>query len=156
MKETESIIRIERVTDLRRLLHMRARVLQDRYGRSVKGSLREMLYAAAASFRRHIPDGSIIVFMAVANGEDIAAGAVCRQYEMPSPDNPAGLCAYIESVYVDSSWRGCGIGSRIAMRLVEESLAMGAGKIYLVTTRKGRGLFRRLGFRSLKHCMKLK
>lgn len=158
MKETdtEMTIRIERVTDLRRLLRMRARVLQSVFGRSVKNCLRELLYANAAYFRRRVPDGSHIEFMAVVDGEDIASGAICRQYEMPSPDNPTGVCAYLMNIYVDPAWRCRGIGSRIVMRLVEESLALGAEKIYLETTRKGRGVYRRLGFRPLKNYMKLK
>lgn len=155
-KETELTIRIERVSDLRRLLRMRARVLQSVFGRSVSSCLREMLYTNAAYFKRQVPEGNHIEFMAVADGDDIASGAICRQYEMPSPDNPTGICAYLMNIYVDPSWRRRGIASRIVMRLVEEALALGAGKIYLETTRKGRGVYRRLGFRPLKHYMKLK
>lgn len=156
MTDTETTIRIEQVNDLRRLLRMRARVLQSVFGRSARGCMRELLYANAAYFKRHVPDGSHIELMAVDGDEDIASGAICRQYEMPSPDNPTGICAYLMNIYVDPSRRRQGLGSRIVMRLVEEALALGAGKIYLETTRKGRGVYSRLGFRKLKNYMTLK
>lgn len=151
----EKEIQLHKIKDLRTLLKWRARVLLAVFGKAARVRLRELLYANAVYLRKHVADGSHIAIMASIDGEPVGCGAVCLYDEMPSPDNLSGRCAYIMNVFVKSGHRHEGIATRIVTRLVLEAVQQNADKIYLETTRKGRRLYRDLGFKEMKGFMKL-
>ena len=79
---------------------------------------------------------------------------VCFYSELPSPDNPGGLCAYLMNIYVRSSFRKMGVAHRIVGRLIEEARKSGCGKIYLETTPEGRPVYESIGFLDMPDMMK--
>lgn len=135
------------------LMHWRAEVLSAVFG--IEPSAR-MLVQNRRYYRKHIPDGSHIMYVVNLDGEDCGCGAVCFEDELPSPDNPSGLCAYLMNIYVRPHFRGQGIGHTLVNKLIEEAQERDCGKIYLETTDSGRILYEQLGFRNMKNMMELK
>ncbi|MCD8295239.1 MAG: GNAT family N-acetyltransferase [Clostridia bacterium] len=102
-----------------------------------------------------IPAGSHIACYAVLDGKKVGCGGVCLQRELPSPDNPSGVNAYMMNIYARKECRGHGIGHAILEWLISKAKEKGAGKIYLETTREGRPLYSSLGFEDMWEMMKL-
>lgn len=80
-------------------------------------------------------------------GLKIGCGAICLQRELPSPDNPTGLVAYIMNIYVVPVFRRHGFGHGIVRHLVELASRRGVGKIMLETTKEAHSLYAGLGFK---------
>ena len=146
------MISVERIDDIGRLMLWRKEVIEHVFGLTPDGSLLE---ANRQYYRRHIPDGSHIAFVARYDGSDAGCGSLCLSEELPSPDNPGGRCAYLMNIYVRERYRGRGIGHAVVKRLVEEARKLGCGKIYLETTCEGRSLYESVGFHDLPDMMKL-
>lgn len=96
-----------------------------------------------------------VAVVASVDGEDAGCGALCLQKEMPSPDNPSGLCAYLMNVYTRPAFRHQGVGAAVVAWLVDQAQALGAGKIYLEATAAGAPLYADAGFRPMEGMMKL-
>lgn len=79
-------------------------------------------------------------------GEVIGCGGVCLYQEMPSPDNPKGLCAYLMNIYTTPAFRGQGVGREIVNWLIQQAEQRGITKIYLETSTSGRSLYQKMGF----------
>ena len=105
-------------------------------------------------YGQHIADDTHFAIKALWNGEDAGCGAICLTDELPSPDNPTGRCGYLMNIYVKQKFRELGIGHSIVTRLIEEAKIRACRKIYLETTREGRGLYQSLGFNDLPDMMK--
>ena len=111
--------------------------------------------ANRAYYRKALADGTHIPCIAYKDGRAVGCGALCLQREMPSPDNPSGLDAYLMNIYTRPTARGMGVGRAVCSWLVEKARKLGAGKIYLETTAAGRPLYESLGFEDLSDMMKL-
>lgn len=134
------------------LMRWRAEVLRHVFGQEPD---RRLLVMNRDYYRRHIPDGSHLAFVASYDGEDCGCGAVCLTEELPSPDNPSGRCAYLMNIYVREGYRNKGIAHAIVGRLVEEVRKRQCGKIYLESTPDGRPVYQSIGFRDMPDMMKL-
>lgn len=97
----------------------------------------------------------LIYCIASVDGKDAGCGAICFQSELPSPDNPTGMDAYLMNIYTRLAFRGKGIGRTVVTQLIEQARERGARKIYLETTAIGAGLYESLGFEYLDGMMKL-
>lgn len=139
------------IKDPGRLLEWRMEVIRAVFGVEPGEALAE---ANRRYYASHTADGSHRAFMAVADGEEAGCGAICLQSELPSPDNPSGLCAYLMNIYVRPGYRSRGIGHAIVRCLVDEARRAGCGKIYLETTAEARTLYSGMGFREMKGMMK--
>ncbi len=89
------------------------------------------------------------------DGEAAGCGGLCLYRELPSPDNPRGICGYLMNIYTREAYRHQGIAVKICQWLIEEARSRGAGKIYLETSDCGRKLYRSLGFTEMKDYLKL-
>jgi len=89
-------------------------------------------------------------------GEIIGCGGVCLYYEMPSPDNPSGGCAYLMNIYTCPEFRGQGVGGEIVKWLIFQAKQRGAAKIYLETSVSGRPLYQEIGFFDMSGYMQYK
>lgn len=85
---------------------------------------------------------------------ECGCGSVCFSEELPSPDNPTGLCAYLMNIYVRKPFRNNGIAHQIVGHLVGMAKERGCGKIYLETTADGKSLYVTSGFREMPDMMK--
>lgn len=137
------------------LLDWRMEVLRCVFELPADADLSHLRNANRAYYRQALADGTHIPCMAYLDGKPVGCGALCLQREMPSPDNPSGLDAYLMNVYTRPAARGLGAGRAICRWLVAKAHALGAGKVYLETTEAGRPLYTSLGFRDLPDMMKL-
>lgn len=133
-------------------MHWRAEVLRHVFGTEPS---RRLLVENRRYYRSHTADGSHYALVAAADGVDCGCGAVCFGDELPSPDNPSGLCAYIMNIYVREPFRNHGVAHAIVAALIEESRRRLCGKIYLETTSVARSVYASLGFRPMDGMMKL-
>lgn len=153
---TSDSIRFEVCADSDILLALRREVLADVFCIDTSGpGIDRLVEANRAYYSRHLADGSHYALV-VRNGDDICGcGAVCFYDEMPSPDNPSGLCGYLMNIYIRPVYRKRGLAHELVAHLVAECRRRDAGKIYLETTGAARHLYRTAGFRPMHDMMKL-
>ncbi|MDE6270550.1 MAG: GNAT family N-acetyltransferase, partial [Muribaculaceae bacterium] len=84
------MIEIARTTDINALMAWRAEVIRNVFGEEPGEGL---LTANRRYFEKHIADGTHIAVVAEYDGKACGCGAACLTDELPSPDNPSGLCA---------------------------------------------------------------
>ncbi len=89
------------------------------------------------------------------DGRTAGCGGLCLYREMPSPDNPGGICGYLMNIYTREEHRHQGIAAEICRWLIDQARERGAGKIYLETSDCGRELYKSLGFSKMKDYLKL-
>lgn len=145
------MISLRQITALPTLMRWRAEVIRNVFGVDPHPRL---LVANRQYYRRHVADGSHLAVVAEMDGEECGCGAVCFTDELPSPDNPTGLCAYIMNIYVREPYRNHGVAHRIVRHLVDEARGRGCGKIYLETTSEGKSLYLSSGFGNMPDMMK--
>lgn len=143
---------IEHLTDIDRLMSWRREVVTEVFGTDLTETLFE---ENLRYYRSNILSGKHYALLACIDGTDAGCGGVCFTEELPSPDNPAGRCAYLMNIYVRRRFRGLGIGRKIVDGLVREAMQRSCGKIYLETTEMGRGLYRSAGFEDMTGYMLL-
>ena len=143
---------IKQIFSIDELLEWRREVIKNVFGEEPSA---ELLASNESFYKRHIPDGSHLAFLAMEDGEEVGCGALCLTEELPSPDNPSGKCGYLMNIYVRAPYREKGIGHRIVKHLIQEAKAANCGKIYLETTPEGRPVYKSLGFHDLPDMMKL-
>ena len=107
-------------------------------------------------YLRALSDGSHVAVLAYIDGVTAGCGGLCFQGEMPSPDNPSGIDAYLMNIYVSPEYRRRGVARAIVTHLAGTARERGAGKIYLETSECGHHLYTSLGFTGLKGMMILK
>ncbi|MBK7642479.1 MAG: GNAT family N-acetyltransferase [Planctomycetes bacterium] len=101
-----------------------------------------------AAYQRGIGERTLLVWMARADsGRAIGALAMHLFPRLPSPASPTGEEGYVVNVYTSPDWRRRGVGSALMRSLLEESRRLRLGRLRLHTTREGRYLYSRFGFR---------
>ena len=143
---------VERVDEL---VAWRMAVLREVFSLGEDSDVATLEAANRAYYEREIPKGGHIACFALLDGEVVGCGGVCLQREMPSPDNPNGRCAYLMNIYTRPAARGRDVGTAIVNWLVGRAEKMGAGKVYLETSKAGRRLYEKAGFADLPGMMKL-
>lgn len=142
---------IQRITDITTLMKWRIEVIRNVFATEPD----QMLVRYNEDYyRRHMADTSHIALVATVNGKDAGCGAICLTEELPSPDNPTGLCAYLMNIYVRREFRNRGIAHAIVRRLTEIATSGGCGKIYLESTEQAKNLYFSTGFADLKNMMR--
>lgn len=151
-------IRIESASlpDLDELITWRMEVLHEVFDISQDADVSTLRATNLEYYRHAFQEKSHIACFALYDGVKAGCGAVCLQEEMPSPDNPTGLSAYLMNIYVRPSFRRLHIGSTIVEWLIKEARRNGVGKIYLETSDAGREMYRLLHFEKMKDLMILK
>lgn len=142
---------IRLLTDLDELLAWRREVIANVFGCQPSG---ELMAANEDYYRRHVPGGTHLAFVAEESGLGCGCGSLCLTEELPSPDNPSGRCAYLMNIYVKREFRNHGIAHALVSRLIEEALGRNCGKIYLESTEEGRQVYESLGFGDMPDMMK--
>lgn len=143
---------LREINDIDTLVRWRGEVIENVFG--VKPDA-ELLEANREYYLRHIAEGTHLAVVAQEEGNEKGCGSICFSEELPSPDNPSGLCAYLMNIYVREPFRSHGTGHKIVEYLVSKALERGCGKIYLETTPEGRPVYESLGFSDMKDMMKL-
>ncbi len=151
MKKENPNLTLREACSLAELLAWRAEVIRNVFGQEADTALLE---ANEKYYAEHVPDGSHYALIAALDGEECGCGAICFGSELPSPDNPSGLCAYLMNIYVREPYRNHGVAHRIVSALTREALRRGCGKIYLEATPEGKPVYTSSGFKDMPDMMK--
>lgn len=151
---TGLVVRKAGLDEMETLLAWRMEVLREVFSLPPDEDLGELERANRAYYREALEAGGHIACFAVRE-EIVGCGGVCLYREMPSPDNPNGMCAYLMNVYTRPGSRGQGVGEAVVRWLVDQARRRGATKIYLETSESGRGLYRKLGFAPMEDYLAL-
>lgn len=153
MKELK--IEAAALQELEKLMIWRERVIREVFTIPEGIDITALLQANRTYYRSAIPQGEHVACFVRTDGATVGCGGVCFQREMPSPDNPAGLCAYLMNIYVLPAYRHQQIGRQIVGWLITRAHERGAGKIYLETSEIGRNLYHSMRFTNMENLMKL-
>ncbi|MDE7426794.1 MAG: GNAT family N-acetyltransferase [Muribaculaceae bacterium] len=145
------MIKLKSVSDVQQLMEWRAEVIRAVFDRE---PARELLEANSLYYAQHLADGSHLAVVAGCDGAECGCGAVCFTEELPSPDNPSGLCAYLMNIYVRPDFRGEGVATAVVKHLIKEALKRNCNKIYLETTAQAKPVYEALGFADMPDMMK--
>ena len=149
----EITIRQAGINDLETLMSWRMEVLREVFGIPAEQDMTKLEQANRSYYQTMLKtDGHIACF--ACQEEIIGCGGICIYQEMPSPDNPTGLCAYLMNIYTRPSFRGQGAGERIVRWLMEQAMQRGITKIYLETSACGRELYQKIGFTPMTDYLK--
>ncbi|RGY98232.1 GNAT family N-acetyltransferase [Clostridium sp. AM58-1XD] len=150
----EIIIRQAGIGDLETMMSWRMEVLREVFSIPEEQDLTALEQANRSYYQTMMKtDGHVACF--ACSEEIIGCGGICIYQEMPSPDNPTGLCAYLMNIYIRPQFRGQGAGKRIVLWLMEQAMQRGITKIYLETSDCGRKLYQKIGFTPMMDYLKL-
>ncbi len=132
-------IRFATISDIAELITWRMRVLHEAFADSADADWPTLQSANRRYYVHELSMGTLEAVLAKSTTNDtIGCGDVCYQRELPSPDNPSGINAYLMNIYVDPNHRHHSVGQAIVDSLVDLARQRNAGKIYLETTEAGR------------------
>ncbi len=143
------------VGQIDKIMDWRMEVLAEVFSEWNKENQEEIYQANFQYYSSMLPKEQHIAVFADKGNETIGCGGVCIYREMPSPDNPNGLCAYLMNIYVRKEHRGQGVANKIVSYLIHCAKGLGANKIFLETSECGRKLYENLGFADMINYMKL-
>lgn len=144
------------VEDIDLLMEWRERVLREVFRIPAGKDISDLMERNRVYYLEEVPKDGHVACVAYDEDEAVGCGGVCIQREMPSPDNPTGVCGYLMNIYTLPSRRGRGVGSAVVSHLVQVAKKRGALKIYLEATDEGRELYLDEGFGDMRGMMKLK
>lgn len=146
-------IRKAELADLELLMKWRMTVLREVFSVPQDDPMTQLEQENRRYYQTTLPAGNHIACFAYAGGQIVGCGGVCVYQEMPSPDNPSGLCAYLMNIYTQPTVRGQGVGKAVVSWLVGQAERRGITKIYLETSESGRPLYQELGFADMNGYM---
>lgn len=150
----ETVVRQVNINDIETLMGWRMEVLREVFGIPAGQDMAELERANRSYYQTMLKsDGHIACF--ACQEEIIGCGGICIYQEMPSPDNPTGMCAYLMNIYTRPAFRGQGTGEKIVRWLIEQAMRRGITKIYLETSDSGRRLYHKIGFTPMADYLKL-
>ena len=143
------------IQDLDLLMDWRMEVLHEVFHLPKDVDLSELTSENRKYYQEMLPTHQHIACFAKWQDEIVGCGSICIQKEMPSPDNPNGLCGYIMNIYTRKPYRQQGIGQRIVDWLIKQAKEMHVQKIYLEASVDGKPLYQKMGFHDMEDYMKL-
>ncbi len=142
--------------DIDLLMAWRMEVLSTVFSDWDKENEKELYRANLEYYQTMLESGQHIAVFAEADGQKIGCGGLCIYQEMPSPDNPNGYCGYLMNIYTREAWRGQGAGEAVVSYLLNCARERKIEKVYLETSKSGRSLYEKMGFKDMIDYMKLK
>ncbi len=149
----EILIRKADVEDLDLLMEWRMEVLREVFPRGEYDYPEDLEEENREYYRRALPAQEHIACFASVDGETVGCGGLCIYQEMPSPDNPNGLCGYLMNIYCRTPYRRQGVAESVVRWLVEQAKDRHITKIYLETSKAARRLYEQLGFADMPDMM---
>ncbi len=143
-------IKVRRIRMLSELLAWRKEVIRHVFGEEPSPELMEQ----NSRYYVNQGGGGHYAVVASADGVDCGCGGICLTWELPSPDNPTGRCAYLMNIYVREAFRKHGVAHKIVEALIKEAEKRGCGKIYLEATEEGKPVYASAGFSEMPDMMK--
>lgn len=128
------------------LIKWRMTVLHEVFSIPLHEPMEHLERANRIYYQTALKTGEHIACFAYADNKIIGCGGVCLHREMPSPDNPNGVCAYLMNIYTVPEYRKCGAGTSIVTWLTQKASEYGACKIYLEASEKAHEFYKKIGF----------
>lgn len=143
------------INDIETIIEWRMEVLADLFGADAvcRIGIDKLRQSNTLYYNEKLPNGNHIACFAQCNNKIVGCGGVCLQCELPSPDNPSGITAYLMNIYVRPNWGGNKIGRSIVRWLIEEARKRNVTKIYLETSEGGYKMYHAIGFEDMKDMM---
>ena len=132
-----------RCEDIPKLAQLRLQQLADEGGQP-GGDIRE---AVEAFFRTMMETDRLVEYVAEADGEIAATGAVCFYDFPPSFTNPSGKVAYITNMYTHPAFRRRGLATRMLDCLALECRRREVHRCLLAASPWGRPVYEKYGYR---------
>ncbi|MCC8074166.1 MAG: GNAT family N-acetyltransferase [Clostridiales bacterium] len=148
------VIKEANISDLNELMKWREIVLREVFSIPYEENIDELLSANRSYYQSALEKGEHIAYFAYAENQIVGCGGLCIYNEMPSPDNPTGICGYLMNIYTVTNMRRQGVGKAIVDRLIQTALQHGAGKIYLESSKSAYSLYKSSGFSDMNGYMK--
>lgn len=155
--ELQPLLQQAKMKDLALLMEWRKRVLEEVFAQSEVPDWNALMEENRLYYQRHLADGSHYALFArhPQTHEILGVGALCLYQEMPSPDNPSGICGYLMNIYTLPQWRHHHVANAVVKALIQKAQECQAQKIYLETSEAGRRLYEQLGFANMHDYLKL-
>lgn len=134
------------VDDIEELVDMRMAMRAEREEGTCPLPAEEFRARTREYFLRDVPNGNIIVLLAMEEDEVIATGGMCIHHVPPTYGNPSGKLAYLVNMFTLPRYRNRGIAARLLELLVEEARAGGCDRVALNTSKAGRRVYEKYGF----------
>ncbi len=137
------------IEDLEELVEKRMAMRAEREESECSLSIEDFSSRTREYFQKHIPDESFIAWVAIDIGAIVATSGLCVHHVPPTYGNPSGKVAYLVNMYTVPEHRGKGIASKLLEYLVEEARQRGCGRVTLNTSKSGRRVYEKFGFRDM-------
>ncbi len=119
-------------------------------GRLAEGDPREpeLMATTEAFARRALGDGEMVAWIAEVGGAPVGGGAALLRSRLPRPDHPGVTReAHLLNVYTEPPARRRGVATAVTAAFLAWCREEGIARATLNTSRAGRGVYERLGFR---------
>ena len=127
------------------------------FKRELTDEMREILrFTNADYFSSGLLDGTLVVFLAEADGKIVGTSGLMFWRHLPSPAALDGRRAVIANMYTLPEYRGKGIATELMRLQIEEAKARGVKLINLSATAMGRAVYEKLGFEADENEMAMK
>lgn len=131
-----------KIEDIDVFAHMRVRQLIEEGATPDE----DLLPALLDYYRRHLPDGSFVAFLAV-DGERIVGTGAVSVVEKPAWFGcPTGRIGLISSMWTDGSYRRQGIAKHILSLVAEAARKQGCGTVWVTASDMGVPFYGSFGF----------
>ncbi|HWE62017.1 MAG TPA: GNAT family N-acetyltransferase [Chloroflexota bacterium] len=141
--------------DIDTLVQFRCRLMEEIGHLPPDADVTELAEATEQYLTDHMLDQTFIAWVAEQEGRIIGTGGLVFLERPPSPDNLAGLEAYIMNMYTVPEWRGQGVATAILRTMVDHVKASPARRIWLHATEAGAPLYERYGFTCRTNVMEM-
>lgn len=95
---------------------------------------------------KHYEDGTLLCYLAEADGKVVSTGLLCIYEYLPRFVNVTGTCGYVNNVFTLPEYRGKGISQKLLEEMLGEAKAMGVNEVYLHAEESAIPLYKRVGF----------
>ena len=98
-------------------------------------------------FQKKLAEGSLVEWLAIEDGQAVAAAALVFYDFIPSSANKSGVRGYITNMYTAPAYRKQGVATFLLGKLAEEAKARGVKRLWLHAAEMGRPVYLKSGFR---------
>ncbi|MCD8026331.1 MAG: GNAT family N-acetyltransferase [Clostridiales bacterium] len=142
------------ISDLDELMKWREIVLRAVFSIPYEKNIDELLAANKNYYQSALEKGEHVACFAHSENQIVGCGGLCIYNEMPSPDNPTGICGYLMNIYTVTNMRRRGVAKAVVEWLIREAKDRKAHKIYLEASEEAYSLYKKSGFSDMNGYMK--
>ncbi|MBA3046502.1 MAG: GNAT family N-acetyltransferase [Candidatus Thermoplasmatota archaeon] len=134
------------IDDIGELVEMRMAMRAEREEGTCPLPAEEFRARTREYFLNHIPNESIIVWLAMEEDEVAATSGMCIHHVPPTYGNPSGKVGYLVNMFTLPRYRNRGVAAKLLEHLMEEAKARGCDRVALNTSKAGRRIYEKYGF----------